>query len=211
LSADYTSTVQTTILSYNKKISSSEDARISEEISKLIRDLLQDTGKEITPNITYAWNEVIVDILANDCSKPLTAVKGVAATYRMTNRPPPTMPSPFVGTILRPLKDFDSNIKNRTPSHVSLEWKKRVVDTVSDRYSIAVTELIETVKKTEEALKHRMTKKIDGSGMSDGEKVRLQLYLDQQAFCSHISEVGIDPYTCDGVKTLKEMTDSAKN
>lgn len=211
LSADYSSTVQTTILSYNKKISSSEDTRSSEEIFKLIGDLLQDVSKEITPKITYAWNEVIVDILTNDCSKPLSAVKGVAATYRMTNRPPPTMPSPFVGTILRPLKDFDSNIKNRTPSHVGLAWKKRVVDTVSDRYSIAVTELIETVKKTEEALKHRMTRKIGGSGMSDGEKVRLQLYLDQQAFCNHVSEVGIDPYTCNGVNTLKEMTDSAKN
>jgi hypothetical protein len=67
------------------------------------------------------------------------------------------------------------------------------------------------VKKTEEALKHRMTRRIGGNGMSDGEKVRLQLYLDQQAFCNHISEVGIDPSTCAGVKALKEMTDSARN
>ena len=211
LSVDYTSTVQTTVLSYITAISSSEDTRHDQEISKLIEDLLQDTAKEITPKITYSWNEVIVDILTSECSKPLSAVKGVAATYRMTNRPPPTLPSPFVGTILRPLKDFDNNIKERSPSHIDIAWKKHVVDTVSDRYSVAVSELMETVKKTEEALKHRMTRRIGGSGISDGEKVRLQLYLDQQAFCNHISEVGIDPNTCSGVKTLKEMTDSAKN
>jgi len=211
LNADYASTVRTTVLSYNTKVVPSENVEHDLEVSNLIGDLLQAAVKDITPKITYSWNEIIVDILTNDCSKPLSAVKGVAATYRMTNRPPPTNPSPFVGTILRPLKDFDSNFANRTPSHVGDLWKKRVVDTVSDRYSIAVSELIDTVKKTEEALKNRMTRRIGGSGMSDGEKVRLQLYLDQHAFCDHVSDVGIDPNTCDGIKTLKEMTESAKD
>lgn len=211
LSADYASTVQTTVLSHHTKVVPTENAEHDQEISNLIGDLLQAAAKDITPKITYSWNEIIVDILTNDCSKPLSAVKGVAATYRMTNRPPPTNPSPFVGTILRPLKDFDSNVANRIPSHIGVLWKKRVVSTVSDRYSISVSELIDTVKKTEEALKNRMTRRIGGSGMSDGEKVRLQLYLDQHAFCNHVSDIGIDPDTCDGIKSLKEMTESAKD
>merc|ERR1711933_500682 len=87
-----------------------------------------------------------------------TAVKGVAATYRMTNRPPPTKPSPFVSTILTPLVNFNNSVKKHIPSHAVPTWKEKVVSTISSKYNVAVEELMETVKRTEVALKNRKSR-----------------------------------------------------
>jgi hypothetical protein len=47
-------------------------------------------------------------------------------------------------------------------------------------------------------------------GTSDGEKVRLQLYLDQKAFILAVEGVGLDPQTVEGVGKLIDLTkDSA--
>ena len=47
--------------------------------------------------------------------------------------------------------------------------------------------------------------------MSDGEKVKLQLYLDQKKFCDSVSEIGIDPSEIDGVKNLIALTEEAES
>eukprot|EP01082_Thalassiosira_pseudonana_P005647 g5361.t1 g5361 contig2:380600-383244(+) len=75
-----------------------------EEIKALASDVLVESSQDISPLIMYSWSSLIVDNLTSQCCIPLSAVKGVAATYRMTNRPPPTQASPFVATILRPLQ-----------------------------------------------------------------------------------------------------------
>ena len=61
-----------------------------EEIKSISADVLLESSQEISPLIDSSWNKLIVDNLITECCVPLSAVKGVAATYRMTNRPPPT-------------------------------------------------------------------------------------------------------------------------
>jgi hypothetical protein len=61
-----------------------------EEIRSLSGDVLLESSRDISPLIESSWNKLIVDNLIAQCCVPLSAVKGVAATYRMTNRPPPT-------------------------------------------------------------------------------------------------------------------------
>ena len=175
-------------------------------MSTLIGEVMVEAAQDISPVVDTVWNEIIVNILTAKCTAPLSAVKGVAATYRMTNRPPPTQASPFVGTILRSLQEFDMTFSSRTPSYLGSLWKKTIVDTIADLYSTAVAELIETVQRTEEALKNRKVRRAAAGGMSDGEKVRLQLFLDQQAFSRSIKDVGIDPSSIDGMKKLISLT-----
>jgi len=189
---------------------SDADICTSFETSELIGEIMTDASKEILPVVNEIWNEIIVNILTSKCTAPLSAVKGVAATYRMTNRPPPTQPSPFVNTIIRPLKEFDASFSNRTPSHIGILWKKRIVDTVSERYSTAISELMETVQKTEEALKNRKARRALAGGMSDGEKVRLQLFLDQRAYTQSVEAIGIAPDAVEGVQVLISLTQGAQ-
>jgi hypothetical protein len=180
-----------------------------EELRGLASEVLQEASNQIHPLVESAWNEVIVRILTGKCSGPLAAVKGVAATYRMTNRPPPTQASPFVSTILRPLKEFDKEFANRTPHHIGDSWKQLIVNTVAERYSAAVEELIDTVQKTEVALQNRRARRAVSGGMSDGDKVKLQLYLDCQEFARNVQEVGVDLASVEGVTKLQSLTREA--
>merc|ERR1719469_16664 len=158
---------------------------------------MMDASKEILPVVNEIWNEIIVNILTSKCTAPLSAVKGVAATYRMTNRPPPTQPSPFISTILLPLQTFTQTHYNIIISPTLLsppEWKQNIITAVTSKYHLAIQDLIETVKRTEVALKNRKSKKAMFSlgGMTDGEKVRLQLLLDYKAFKESVQDLGVD-------------------
>jgi conserved oligomeric Golgi complex subunit 2 len=181
-----------------------------QELRALASEVLKEASEQINPLVDSAWNTYIVSILTTKCSNPLAAVKGVAATYRMTNRPPPTQASPFVGTILRPLKEFQDEFASRTPDRVGSKWKEQIIISVADRYSAAVDELITTVQRTEVALKSRKAKRTAVGGMSDGEKVKLQLFLDYKAFVEHVREVGVDPSAVKGVDMLKQLTIEAE-
>ena len=81
----------------------------------------------------------------------------------------------------------------------------------SDKYSLAVEELIATVKRTEEALKSRKTRRMMAGGMSDGEKVKLQLYLDHREFKSHVEDLGVDADGIMGLVKLGQLTEEAES
>lgn len=199
---DYVTTVCAALDSGNE----SQDERM--ELRILVSDVLKEAAVQIRPIIEQAWNEIIVKILVDRCSGPLAAVKGVAATYRMTNRPPPTQASPFVATILRPLQEFDDEFANRTPDHIGTQWKYAVVRTITERYSAAVDELLSTVKKTEVALQNRRTtRRATSGGISDGDKVKLQLFLDYLEYSAHVEALGVDPTTIAGIAQLESLTE----
>lgn len=182
-----------------------------EEIRALASEVLVESSHDISPVVSHSWNKLIVDNLTSQCCVPLSAVKGVAATYRMTNRPPPSQASPFVATILRPLSEFDNSFASRTPPQIGDGWKYQVIGTVSSKYSVAVEELIATVKRTEEALKSRKTRRMMAGGMSDGEKVKLQLFLDYREFKSQVERLTVDAESIEGLVKLGKLTEEAES
>lgn len=193
----------------NEQVEAAKRAAGGGEIGELVQEVLHDATQHIGPLVQDAWNTVIVNLLIAKCSAPLAAVKGVAATYRMTNRPPPTQASPFVPTILRPLMQFHTEFRRRTP--IGVHWKISVVNTVADRYAAAVEELIVTVQRTEVALQNRRARRTVAGGMSDGEKVKLQLHLDCKEFVKSVQQVGLDPATVEGVSKLEKLTQDVGN
>lgn len=86
-----------------------------------------------------------------------------------------------------------------------------MIGAVADKYSVAVEELIATVKRTEEALKSRKTRRMMAGGMSDGEKVKLQLYLDHKEFKSNVEELGVVSNHVAGLVKLGELTQEAES
>lgn len=213
MSHDYLEAVANTVCPSDKKSRQSTHNSSTEldEIKILASEILIESSRGISPLVSHSWNTLIVDNLTAQCCNPLSAVKGVAATYRMTNRPPPTQASPFVATILKPLKEFDNAYASRTPPQIGDDWKCQVVMAVSDKYSVAVEELIATVKRTEEALKSRKTKRMMAGGMSDGEKVKLQLYLDHREFKYNVEELGVDAGGIEGLIKLGKLTEEAES
>lgn len=197
LSHDYVSTICDAMNSGNAQ---------DPELRTLVKEVLDEASGQIHPVVNRAWNDIIVKLLVEKCSGVLGAVKGVVATYRMTNRPPPTQASPYVKTILRPLKEFLTEVSLRIPDYVGKQWKVALLTDITDRYSVAVDELITTVRRTEVALQNRRTRRVASGGISDGDKVKLQLFLDFEAFCRDMQEVGVDPSSITGITRLKDLT-----
>ena len=48
-------------------------------------------------------------------------------------------------------------------------------------------------------------------GMSDGEKVKLQLFLDHKEFKSHVDELGVESERIAGLVKLRELTQEAES
>jgi Domain of unknown function (DUF3510) len=57
----------------------------------------------LTGTRVAVWGRVC-SMLGGECKKGLSAVRAVAAKYRMTNKPAPDAPSPYVELILQPFK-----------------------------------------------------------------------------------------------------------
>ena len=174
------------------------------ETKSLLTDIIVDTSREITPLVDSYW-ETIIDRLKPQCCRPLSAVKGVAATYRMTNRPPPTHPSPYVSTILRPLQEFDNEFENRVPIEFQSSYKSNIVGHVSESYCKAVEELIVTVKQTEQALRKRKARRTVAGGMSDGEKVMQQIRLDLDDFRNSVTSLSLEPESFEGIEKIQSL------
>jgi len=214
MSRDYLDTIADTVCpSDEESRRSTHNSPVElDEMRLLASEVLAESSRGIPPLVSHSWNVLIVDNLTSRCCAPLSAVKGVAATYRMTNRPPPAQASPFVSTILRPLQEFDEAYASRTPPQIGDGWKRRVIESVSEKYAVAVEELIATVKRTEEALKSRKTRRMMAGGMSDGEKVKLQLFLDHREFESHVVEgLGVDAEGIGGLVKLRKLTEEAES
>ena len=212
---DYMESVANTVcpLDEESRESTHNSSTELDEIKLLASDILMESSRSISPLVSHSWNTLIVDNLTSHCCTPLSAVKGVAATYRMTNRPPPTQASPFVATILRPLQEFNDAFASRTPPQIGDDWKRTVIASVSEKYSVAVEELIATVKRTEEALKSRKTRKMLVGGMSDGEKVKLQLFLDHREFKKQVESLlgDVENESIAGLNKLGELTQEAED
>ena len=213
LTHDYLDYVANTVCPNDKESRQSTHNSSSEldEIRSLASEVLVECSQEFSPLVSHCWNTLIVDRLTKQCCIPLTAVKGVAATYRMTNRPPPSQASPFLASVLRPLKEFDTTFSSRTPPQIGDVWKQKIVEAVSSKYSVAVEDLIATVKRTEEALKSRKTRKMMAGGMSDGEKVKLQLLLDYRQYKKDVEELGLESNSIEGIVKLNQLTAEAEN
>ena len=129
----------------------------------------------------------------------LAGVTAVTARYRMTNKPPPQQPSPYVQEILGPLKKFLDKFAasaEETAAATRERWLTQVAELITSQFLQRVQALIETVRSMDVALNKRAKMKPsaaaggNASTMSDSEKILLQLYLDVQSYYAQIAEIG---------------------
>ena len=83
------------------------DGSLSNETEKTLGEAVANSlniqSQKILLLMHGVWSR-ISSMICSECKTALQAVKGVAGKYRLTNKPPPETPSPFVGTILTPLR-----------------------------------------------------------------------------------------------------------
>lgn len=150
--------------------------------------------------------QVLVKVLVARAAEPLVAVRAVTSKYRMTNTPAPTAPSLYVRGVSQPLRAATSDVPAASSrnagagylTHVSAEVRAevlgRVISGVASKYTELVVEVFANVKRLGQTLK-KLQKGVASAGdggMSDDEKIYLQVYLDVEAVAAELKELAHD-------------------
>lgn len=174
----------------------------SVEVHELVKKSLSHGAKSLKDLLPLVIKSV-VDTFTQKAEEDLKQLKGIAATYRMTNKPLPVRHSPYVSAVLRPLKSFlDSE---RAATYLTDEIRHQLLQhaafEITDRYYECAKELVDMVRKTETSLqKIRMGAQkragasldVSETNVSDSDKVCMQLFLDNQEYGRNLAALGID-------------------
>lgn len=169
------------------------------------------TLDEFLPKITSA----IALIVTERCTEALKQLKGITATFRMTNKPTPSKHSHFVPMLLQPLSKFceESQRTRRLSPIAAKELTREVCEGVTKKYAEMASDLVATVLKTEASLnrlKDRQGKSTaasadatkTGGKLSDTDKILKQLHLDVAEYASRLISVNVQPSSLEAFPAL---------
>ena len=149
----------------------------------------------------------VARIVADRCAAALKQMKGITATFRMTNKPLPTRHSHFVPGVSAPIHAF---VESPAARALTRETRERLAaaaaEMVSAAYADMAGELVASVRKTEASLnrlKDRKATKAGATGSNPGgddagkptdtEKICKQLHLDVAEYAAGLASLGINP------------------
>lgn len=137
----------------------------------------------------------IIHNMSKQCGQNLEATHTIPRLYRRTNKEVPTKASPYVGMILKPLQSL--LCEQISPEHKN-DIYREVLITVSKKYLGIISDVLMSVKRTEDSLKklkqrgRRSHDTVGGTAsVSDDDKIRLQLSLDVDAFVDQVERLPI--------------------
>lgn len=173
----------------------------SPDVLESVRQSILQSGeslKSLEPLVIKAVVESLVEKSVED----LRQMKGITATYRMTNKPLPVRHSPYVAGVLRPLKMF---LDGERISYLASETKNEILlcaaTDITDRYYELAADLVTTSRRTESSLqKIRQSAQrragtssgISDNNVSDTDRMCMQFFLDIQEYARNLSALGIE-------------------
>ncbi|GAU44978.1 hypothetical protein TSUD_184790 [Trifolium subterraneum] len=184
----------------------------SPDVLESVRQSILQSGqslKSLEPLVIKAVVESLVEKSVED----LRQMKGITATYRMTNKPLPVRHSPYVAGVLRPLKTFLDG--ERTSRYLASETKKEILlcaaTEITDRYYELASDLVSVSRKTESSLqKIRLSAQrragassdIADNNVSDTDKMCMQLFLDIQEYARNLFALGVEAVNIASYRSL---------
>ena len=100
-----------------------------------------------------ALDSALVAAVASRCASALSQLKGIVATFRVTNKPAPTRRSHFVPSVTAPLRAFGESASARALEPATRAAIVRgAAEKTAEAYADAAVELVAGVKKTEASL-----------------------------------------------------------
>ncbi|XP_053981638.1 conserved oligomeric Golgi complex subunit 2 isoform X1 [Hylaeus volcanicus] len=181
--------------------------------------LLEDSLNETTENfkvILPRVSEEIVNELLRPCVTHLKQVSDIPRLFRRTKRDVPTKPCAYVKNALAFLVSFHSDYKKVIPDNVN-RWLELAFSSLTEYYLASVTDVLISVQKTEESLRRlkKIRDKSTGSfssevqGISDDEKIRIQLQVDVQVYTNMITEMEISTLNVRYVEELLHAVETS--
>ena len=105
------------------------------EMQAVVREGLAEALQPFEGLVRRGWQAIHVHVVAQ-CVTVLEAVRGITATYRMTNKRAPERASPYVSKILDPLRALEPDVAGKVPPSALQPpgWKVEVLEAVLTHY-----------------------------------------------------------------------------
>ena len=118
------------------------------------KECMEEGVKELARGPAADINGALMRIIGDRCVETLKQMKGITATFRMTNKPLPTRHSHFVPGAVAPLKLFVEQTarKKVLSAESATQVAIAVGEYVAGKYAEMASELVAGVKKTEASL-----------------------------------------------------------
>ena len=142
-------------------------------------------------SVVPKFSESIASNIAAEPMKLVKSVGDIPRMYRRTNRDTPSKPCPYIASVVSGFVEFYAGHKTTDRKTLTM-WLMAACDMVTDQFLVQVQDVLCNVTKMEESL--RKLKKVrerggatggekdKSGGLSDDDKIRLQLYLDVSFF-----------------------------
>ncbi|XP_014718138.1 conserved oligomeric Golgi complex subunit 2 isoform X2 [Equus asinus] len=180
---------------------------------------LEDSQLSLSACLPSLSNRIIQD-LSESCLSYLKSALEVPRLYRRTNKEVPTTASSYVDSALRPFYQLQSGHKDKLKQARIRQWLEGALSASTHKYYETVSDVLNSVKKMEESLKRlKQARKTtpanpvgsSGSGMSDDDKIRLQLALDVEYLGEQIQKMGLQTKDIKSFVALTELVVTAKD
>lgn len=155
----------------------------------------------------------IVEALVEKSVEDLRQLKGITATFRMTNKPLPVRHSPYVSGVLRSLKVFLEG--ERASTYLTTEHRQELLQgaasEITRRYYELASDVVSVARKTESSLqKIRLgaqrragaSSDVSDNNISDTDKICMQLFLDIQEYGRNLASLGVDAASIPSYRSL---------
>lgn len=179
---------------------------------------LEDSQSSLSACVPSLSSKIIQD-LSDSCFSFLKSALEVPRLYRRTNKEVPTTASSYVDSALKPLFQLQNGHKDKLKQAIIQQWLEGTLRESTHKYYETVSDVLNSVKKMEESLKRlkqaRKTTPANpvgpSGGMSDDDKIRLQLALDVEYLGEQIQKLGLQASDIKSFPALTELVAAAKD
>ncbi|XP_032347735.1 conserved oligomeric Golgi complex subunit 2 isoform X2 [Camelus ferus] len=167
-----------------------------------------------------ALSSRIIQDLSESCFSYLKSALEVPRLYRRTNKEVPTSASSYVDSALKPFHQLQSGHKDKLKQAIIQQWLEGALSESTHKYYETVSDVLSSVRKMEESLKRLKQARRSaptnptgpaGGGMSDDDKIRLQLALDVGYLGEQIQNMGLRTEDLRSFPALAELVAAAKD
>lgn len=179
---------------------------------------LEDSQSALSAHVPALSSRIVQD-LSESCFGYLKSALEVPRLYRRTNKEVPSTASSYVDSALKPLYQLQSGHGDKVQPAVMQRWLQEALSDSTHKYFETVSDVLSSVRKMEESLKRLKqarrspaTNPVSSSGgMSDDDKIRLQLALDVEHLGEQIQKMGLQTSDIKSFLALTELVLAARD
>ncbi|XP_041280178.1 conserved oligomeric Golgi complex subunit 2 isoform X2 [Onychostruthus taczanowskii] len=183
-----------------------------------IAGALEDSKTSLSACVPTLNNRIIQDLSESSFAYLKSALE-VPRLYRRTNKEVPTKASPYVDSALKPFYRLQNDYRDALKQPMIHQWLEGALSESTQKYYETVSDVLNSVKKMEESLKRLKQARRSATsnpvgtngGMSDDNKIRLQLALDVEYFGEQIQKMGLETSSIKSFSALAELVLTAKD